>query len=73
MDKRHRGMTFKNLSVGDVFEFDEDFMRRLASGSPLGPWKKVAARKYESHPKVNGITHTIGTVNVAVKRVDVKV
>lgn len=61
-------MTFRELAVDDVFEFDEDFMRKIASGSALGPWRKVAARKYESHPNTDGVTHTVGSVNVKVKK-----
>lgn len=65
-------MTFKDLKIGGVFEFEGDkHLRAIASGGALGPWKKISSKQYEPHPYqiVGGLTHTVGSVNVGVKKV----
>jgi hypothetical protein len=53
---------FRDLRIGDRFEF--------TSGLFAGPFRKTSARKY-SH-EVTGQMYTVGSINVAVDKIDTK-
>jgi hypothetical protein len=40
-------MTFRDLRIGDTFEFDHT--RTLCGGFAHGPWRKISARTYDRH------------------------
>lgn len=58
-------MTFKDLAIGEVFEFDHSRLP-ACSGIARGPWRKVSARKYEHIDQ--GYVWQVGTVKVKVVR-----
>ena len=53
-------MKFKELQIGDSFEFDNSRFR--TSGMERGPWTKTSPRKYE---KPN-MKCTVGSINTKV-------
>ena len=55
---------FKDVSVGERFEFDHTGLP-IASGIAKGPWVKISARKYRHLDFYNNIHH-VGTINVKI-------
>ncbi len=50
--------TFKQLAIGDVFEFEAT----KRCGMMHGPWLKVSTRKYSQ----DNVEYRVGSINVAV-------
>jgi hypothetical protein len=62
-------MTFKELEVGDMFEFDHSMLSSWSGAT--GPWTKRTARTYMSvsdQRTASGYVpfHRVGTINVEV-------
>ena len=59
-------MTFRDLAIGETFQFDHSELGPLAAGLASGPWRKVSARKYDhvSDPALRGVR--VGSVRVQV-------
>lgn len=58
-------MTFKQLRIGDEFEFSSLYEFPY-SGMERGPWVKLSPRMYER--KRDGMTCQVGTIHVPVER-----
>ena len=59
-------MRFKDLAIGDLFEFDHT---RLMFHTALahGPWRKVSARKYcAAYEPGTRYAHRVGTTKITV-------
>lgn len=61
-------MRFKDLQIGDVFEFDRTGIP-LCSGMARGPWRKTGVRSYERVS--DRMDCKVGTVNVEVVLLEV--
>ena len=56
-------MKFKELSIGDVFDFDYSDLS-LCHGLKRGNWIKMSVRKYQHED--DGMICRVGTINVKV-------
>jgi hypothetical protein len=59
-------MKFKELAIGDKFEFDRS--QWWSSSLASGPWVKLSARTYERID--DKMQCRVGSINVGVERVD---
>jgi len=60
-------MKFKELNIGDRFEFDRDGLP-IVHGLATGPWEKTGARTYKHVTDAHLSRCLVGTTNVTVKR-----
>ena len=60
-------MKFKELAIGQTFEFDRGNNSLALRSFPNGPWIKVSARRY--HKNIGPFPHVdqVGSVNVKVR------
>lgn len=60
-------MTFAELQIGDVFEFDRTNVA-FANSLAAGPWKKIGPRKYIRVE--DNMLCTIGYIHTTVKAIN---
>ena len=61
-------MSFRDLQVGEKFEFDHSSLGVLCGGFAHGPWQKRTARTYVYADQHSTQHFRVGTVAVAVRR-----
>ena len=60
-------MKFKELTIGQTFEFDRGNNSLALLSFPNGPWVKISARRYHKSIDPFSYIEQVGSVNVKVR------